>query len=215
MDSGRTTVRNMRSKCRCSYVLQFTFRRAVCCVLHRPPSQVIHCTVLFLNKLKVGTVKARFAQSTVDISSRGGRAKKNSISRRRLFKRLAPYRESSRRSRGICERTIEVLSRLRAASRPPADEPAALGDGGSQKSESASPRGVELPTTESPGIDNDPSAGSPTETLLRLLLPLNAQVWESSRTATEACTCRRSSPNTSLKRSIGSSDGRCVQRAGT
>ena len=31
-------------------------------------------------------------------------------------------------------------------------------------------------------IDNDPSAGSPTETLLRLLLPLNAQVWESSQT---------------------------------
>ena len=27
---------------------------------------------------------------------------------------------------------------------------------------------------------NDPSAGSPTETLLRLLLPLNAQVWSSS-----------------------------------
>ena len=40
-------VRNMRSKCRCSYVLQFTFRHAVSCVLHRPPSQVIHCTVLF------------------------------------------------------------------------------------------------------------------------------------------------------------------------
>ena len=34
-------------------------------------------------------------------------------------------------------------------------------------------------------IDNDPSAGSPTETLLRLLLPLNAQVWESSRTTME------------------------------
>ena len=30
-------------------------------------------------------------------------------------------------------------------------------------------------------FDNDPSAGSPTETLLRLLLPLNAQVWESFR----------------------------------
>ena len=28
---------------------------------------------------------------------------------------------------------------------------------------------------------NDPSAGSPTETLLRLLLPLNASVWSSSR----------------------------------
>ena len=28
---------------------------------------------------------------------------------------------------------------------------------------------------------NDPSAGSPTETLLRLLLPLDDQVWASSR----------------------------------
>ena len=34
-------------------------------------------------------------------------------------------------------------------------------------------------------FDNDPSAGSPTETLLRLLLPLNAQVWESFQTATK------------------------------
>ena len=49
MDSGRTTVRNVRSKCRCSCVLQFTFRRAVSCVLHRPPSQVIHCTVLYFS----------------------------------------------------------------------------------------------------------------------------------------------------------------------
>ena len=48
MDGGRASVRNVRSKCRCSHVLQFTFRRAVCCVLHRPPSQVIHCTVLSL-----------------------------------------------------------------------------------------------------------------------------------------------------------------------
>ncbi len=31
------------------------------------------------------------------------------------------------------------------------------------------------------GTCNDPSAGSPTETLLRLLLPLNDQVWSSSR----------------------------------
>ena len=46
MDSGQATVRNVRSKCRCSCVLQFTFRHAVSCVLHRPSSQVIHCTVL-------------------------------------------------------------------------------------------------------------------------------------------------------------------------
>ena len=64
-------------------------------------------------------------------------------------------------------------------------------------------------------FDNDPSAGSPTETLLRLLLPLNAQVWESFRATTETRCPRRLSPNTSLKHSIGSSDGRCVQRAGT
>jgi hypothetical protein len=35
-----------------SYILQFTFRRAVSCVLHRPPSQVIHCTMLYLKCLK-------------------------------------------------------------------------------------------------------------------------------------------------------------------
>ena len=62
--------------------------------------------------------------------------------------------------------------------------------------------------------DNDPSAGSPTETLLRLLLPLNATVWSSSRQAGRVIR-QPNSPRTSLKRSIGSSDGRCVQRAGT
>ena len=33
---------NVRSKCQCSCVLQFTGCRAFCCVLHRPTSQVIH-----------------------------------------------------------------------------------------------------------------------------------------------------------------------------
>ena len=61
---------------------------------------------------------------------------------------------------------------------------------------------------------NDPSAGSPTETLLRLLLPLNAQVWSTSRQQGRIIRSANS-PWTSLKRSIGSSDGRCVQRAGT
>ena len=61
---------------------------------------------------------------------------------------------------------------------------------------------------------NDPSAGSPTETLLRLLLPLNDQVWESSRHK-KGVNLSSVNPNTSLNHSIGSSDGRCVQRAGT
>ena len=65
-----------------------------------------------------------------------------------------------------------------------------------------------LPFTQA--IDDDPSAGSPTETLLRLLLPLNDQV----RPAFPS-TSTVPSQKASLNRSIGSSDGRCVQRAGT
>ena len=62
---------------------------------------------------------------------------------------------------------------------------------------------------------NDPSAGSPTETLLRLLLPLNVQVWSSFQHSAATEAAAPTGPKTSLKHSIGSSDGRCVQRAGT
>jgi hypothetical protein len=63
---------------------------------------------------------------------------------------------------------------------------------------------------------NDPSAGSPTETLLRLLLPLNNRVrstFKHFQCHPKAAPAAR--PKTSLYHSIGSSDGRCVQRAGT
>ncbi|KAL0445333.1 UNVERIFIED_CONTAM: hypothetical protein Slati_2256000 [Sesamum latifolium] len=65
------------------------------------------------------------------------------------------------------------------------------------------------------GFDNDPSAGSPTETLLRLLLPLNDKVQWTSRdvAGSEPPTSPRSEHFTD--HSIGRSDGRCVQRAGT
>ena len=69
-----------------------------------------------------------------------------------------------------------------------------------------------------PAMDNDPSAGSPTETLLRLLLPLNDQIrtsfictpgdWQRELPA-------RGTSKALTKPFIGSSDGRCVQRAGT
>ena len=62
---------------------------------------------------------------------------------------------------------------------------------------------------------NDPSAGSPTETLLRLLLPLNDKVCASSRDLRLANQYRDHSPKSSPDHSIGRSDGRCVQRAGT
>ena len=60
---------------------------------------------------------------------------------------------------------------------------------------------------------NDPSAGSPTETLLRLLLPLSDKVHSSFHAETRNWTWR--GPKYSPDHSIGRSDGRCVQRAGT
>ena len=61
---------------------------------------------------------------------------------------------------------------------------------------------------------NDPSAGSPTETLLRLLLPLDEQICTIS-TPGPARRLSQESPKDSSIHPIGRSDGRCVQRAGT
>nr|KAI8726464.1 CDH1-D; partial [Biomphalaria glabrata] len=70
-----------------------------------------------------------------------------------------------------------------------------------------------LATTET---FNDPSAGSPTETLLRLLLSPSDRVRASSRPTVPALARQtETNPRPSLNRSIDSSDGRCVQRAGT
>ena len=65
------------------------------------------------------------------------------------------------------------------------------------------------------GFDNDPSEGSPTKTLLRLLLPLNDKFNGLLATSRAANRPRRRDPNISPDHSIGRSDGRCVQRAGT
>ena len=54
---GQASVRNMCSNVWCSFVLHFTFRRAVCCILHQPLSQVIHCAVLSL-QAKTNNYKA-------------------------------------------------------------------------------------------------------------------------------------------------------------
>ena len=61
---------------------------------------------------------------------------------------------------------------------------------------------------------NDPSAGSPTETLLRLHLPLNHEVWITSFIK-NAVKRKLRNPESSPNDSIGRCDGRCVQRAGT
>ena len=59
---------------------------------------------------------------------------------------------------------------------------------------------------------NDPSAGSPTETLLRLLLPLSDKVYLTFRGTARS---RAQSERFTGPLEIGRSDGRCVQRAGT
>ena len=59
---------------------------------------------------------------------------------------------------------------------------------------------------------NDPSAGSPTETLLRLLLPLSDKVYLTFRNTARS---RTQSERFTGPLEIGRSDGRCVQRAGT
>jgi len=52
--------------------------------------------------------------------------------------------------------------------------------------------------------------------LLRLLLPLNDQVSTTSqRSVLPLPDLPKADPEASLSHSIGSSDGRCVQRAGT
>ena len=61
---------------------------------------------------------------------------------------------------------------------------------------------------------NDPSAGSPTETLLRLHLPLNDKVWTGSHSQVPIKQPDHK-PEASPDHSIGRCDGRCVQRAGT
>ena len=94
--------------------------------------------------------------------------------------------------------------------RPGADRPRVLG---SPLLKQRDPR-VCIKRSADAKTFNDPSAGSPTETLLRLLLPLNASVWSTSRKSVSVSQLKHN-PWTSLKRSIGSSDGRCVQRAGT
>lgn len=66
-------------------------------------------------------------------------------------------------------------------------------------------------TTQTLPYYNDPSAGSPTETLLRLHLPLNDKIYTTSPRYSNVSENPKCSPD----HSIGRCDGRCVQRAGT
>jgi hypothetical protein len=159
---------HMRSNCRCSCVLRFTLSHAFSCVLHRPPSQLIHCMALYFVSLQI---------------------KQTTVSHRKKINPRLP---------GTPERDAWAAT-VRNYPGPPtptrAQDPIpnrfgvcalshrqVTGAGSAPKG-----RSLRLQTqtasacTHHNSIFNDPSAGSPTETLLRLLLPLNVTVWPSSR----------------------------------
>ena len=75
METRQAYFRNMRSKCRCSCVLQFTRHHRVSSVLHRPPSQMIHCIVLYLDSQTLrssdSAASHRFNQKTASHPYKG------------------------------------------------------------------------------------------------------------------------------------------------
>ena len=93
----------MRSKCRCSCVLQFTCRRAICCVLHRPTSRVIHRSGLYVTTNQViikatsGYKKKREKGAANRLTLRGDR---KSPFRGRANNSTGRTNESSNRCRG-------------------------------------------------------------------------------------------------------------------
>jgi hypothetical protein len=123
MDSRRATVRNVRSKCRCSCVLQFTFRRAVSCVLHRPPSQVIHCTVLSFFQSSGSTSEAPCFKNKTNHTSHHGEGLKHNPG-----KGEAPWtvRISSRRTR---ESVRSTEYRTQDPGHPPTAETSTVSSG--------------------------------------------------------------------------------------
>ncbi|KAG8611754.1 hypothetical protein MANES_S025516v8 [Manihot esculenta] len=135
-------------------ILQFTPSIAFCCVLHRCESRDIRC-------------RESFWFSKEDGASRTG-----APSLRFMFL------GASRAGVGCCGRGEH-------AGRGQASAPACLPDLGGR----GGPKPPAAPDVCEhvrgsccrAGFDNDPSAGSPTETLLRLLLPLNDKVQWTSR----------------------------------
>ena len=203
----------MRSKCRCSCVLQFTLCRAFSCVLHRLPSQLIHCTALY-EVCSLGAVLKEKKPMFHKCANPGGGKHKPSRPWQELL-------DGRLRHQGLAGRLGPREARTQKGSRTKgpglsnhkADKPRVLGEGGASR-QPTKPEKNSVFRQGGPNSCNDPSAGSPTETLLRLLLPLSATVWSSFRQRGRV-NRQEGNPRTSLKHSIGSSDGRCVQRAGT
>ena len=88
---------NMRSKCRCSCVLQFTRHHGVSSVLHRPPSQMIHCIVLCFQILRLTSrdcVKRGTETMFGDALPNRGGGDHKPVSRRELFEPFETSQDS-------------------------------------------------------------------------------------------------------------------------
>lgn len=197
-------VRKISAQC----VLQFTPSLAAGCVLHRPVSRVIHCSELFF----WGFFRARgslpplfafemlFREVTSPVEGRSFRGEHDD---------LGPAAQSrTAETSKLGSETVGVLRRWRCGG-PPLFEPgtrastpcAEVAAGNRHLTDSLKcvrirgwrpTRGC-LPgffcvsfvslRRRRPDDGNDPTTGSPTVTLLRLLLPLNDQVRSSFRHA--------------------------------
>ena len=162
----------MRSKCRCSCVLQFTLRHAFSSVLHRPPSQLIHCIALYLGYQRQASMIG--AKMYVLHNYVPGRGVSKRPERPASLVRPSTVPElRAARSRTLGTKESRAGSRL--------DDPPQTSGASETWLGKSQTRGVKVYRTVISKTFNDPSAGSPTETLLRLLLPLSATVWSSFR----------------------------------
>ena len=175
-------------------ILQFTLRIAFRCVLHRCESQEIRCQKLFSHFKNVFLIQTdtRFKQKCLKESPLAGWPALTPLPPPGLKGGPRQKRENEARLfQNLCRPKKKTLARPSLAPRQtPSPNPNPLprekGKRLKQGRELKATRqrqgkrctkcGVGLASRRPSLFGNDPSAGSPTDTLLRLLLPLNDQV---------------------------------------
>ena len=203
-------VRNADDHC----VLQFTLVLAAGCVLHRRTSRVIHRRELsrFLcwgSSLSLSLRSITSGKENIHGGSRTGRGPVASGAAApfpkggrsdRLLRSPRPVEDRAPASRGPGARRADRAARAARPRTPAWATPAYTRKTARWPAPLRRNRGAGRgrPLSLSLSRVNDPSAGSPTETLLRLLLPLNDQVRSSSGRTSEAPGAPRRGPSEDL-----------------
>lgn len=187
-------------------VLQFTSSNAAGCALHRRTSRVIHRSELFVVRRPFrlfGTASSAFRppvarKRTRGVCSHGGAVLLRADPRMRG--------RSGARAPRAGPRTDLAPPRARARAGDASGGRARRARSTGRSADGRGRRGWHARTT--PGaaataraVGNDPSAGSPTETLLRLLRPLNGKVRPTSRPDRRGASSRP--PRSAGDRSVG------------